>query len=138
LLGARGFNRRIADRFDLTLECIRRHYLDQGSPLGETLSRYREFFALFESFGGYVDFFMLQDLVSADGSAVKFFTPFDDFNDSPVPTDGDAYMEYRRMSIEFVEARNPGSIYRLAADFRRGRPLPPPKSVSKSIAMFEL
>jgi hypothetical protein len=27
--GARGFNRRIADRLDLTLECIRRHYLGQ-------------------------------------------------------------------------------------------------------------
>ena len=31
--GARGFNRKIADRFDLTLECIRRHYLGQRSPL---------------------------------------------------------------------------------------------------------
>ena len=30
--GARGFNRSIADRFDLTLECIRRHYLDRGQP----------------------------------------------------------------------------------------------------------
>jgi hypothetical protein len=34
--GARGFNRAIADRFDLTLECIRRHYEGQSSPLGET------------------------------------------------------------------------------------------------------
>jgi hypothetical protein len=33
--GARGFNRKIADRFDLTLECIRRHYLGQDSPLAE-------------------------------------------------------------------------------------------------------
>jgi hypothetical protein len=50
--GARGFNRKIADRFDLTLECIRRHYLARRSPLGETLARYRDFFALFEDFGG--------------------------------------------------------------------------------------
>ena len=50
--GARGLNRKIADRFDLTLECIRRHYLARRSPLGETLARYRDFFALFEDFGG--------------------------------------------------------------------------------------
>ena len=31
--GARGFDPRIADRFDLTVECIRRHYLDEPSPL---------------------------------------------------------------------------------------------------------
>ena len=104
--GARGFNRKIADRFDLTLECIRRHYLGQSSPLAETLSRYREFFALFESFRGYVDFFMLHDLVDEDCSAVKFFMPFDDFSTPSVPRDRDVYEDYRRLSIEFVEARN--------------------------------
>ena len=30
--GARGFNRSIADRLDLTLECIRRHYAGSSSP----------------------------------------------------------------------------------------------------------
>jgi len=104
--GARGFNRKIADRFDLTLECVRRHYLGQSSPLEETLSRYREFFALFESFRGYVDFFMLNDLVTEDCPAVKFFTPFDDFGTPSVPTDRAAYEDYRRLSIEFVAARN--------------------------------
>lgn len=104
--GARGFNRKIADRFDLTLECIRRHYLSQGSPLAETLSRYREFLALFEDFNGYVDFFMLQDLVTADCSSVKFFMPFDDFSPPSVPKDGDTYVRYRHGSIEFINARN--------------------------------
>jgi hypothetical protein len=104
--GARGFNRKIADRFDLTLECIRRHYLSQGSPLAETLSRYREFFALFEDFNGYVDFFMLQDLITEDHSTVSFFMPFDNFNAPSVPRDRDAYTKYRHRSIEFVEARN--------------------------------
>ena len=102
----RGFNRKIADRFDLTLECVRRHYLGQTSPLGETLLRYREFFALFESFRGYVDFFLLHDLVTADCSAVKFFMPFDDFSTPSVPMNRDAYEDYRRLSIEFAEARN--------------------------------
>ena len=40
----------IADPFDLTLECIRRHYLGETSPLAETLRRYEQFFALFEDF----------------------------------------------------------------------------------------
>ena len=68
---ARGCLRRISDRLDLTLECIRRHYLglDDPSRLGETLKLYSDFFALFESFRGYVDFFLLQDLVTDDYSA---------------------------------------------------------------------
>ena len=104
--GARGFNRKIADRFDLTLECIRRHYLGQRSPLGETLARYRDFFALFEDFRGYAEFFMLQDLLTHDYSAVRFFMSFDDFNAPSVPRDGDTYKKYRRLSIEFIKARN--------------------------------
>lgn len=104
--GARGFNRQIADRFDLTLECIRRHYLGEGSPLAETLSRYREFFALFQDFSGYVDFFMLQDLVSPDRSTVRFFMPFDNFKTPSVPNDVGAYTSYRERSIAFVQARN--------------------------------
>ena len=104
--GARGFNRKIADRFDLTLECVRRHYLGQRSPLDETLARYGDFFALFEDFRGYVEFFMLQDLVTADCSGVRFFMPFDDFHSQAVPRDGDTYKDYRHLSIEFVNARN--------------------------------
>lgn len=105
---ARGCLRKIADRFDLTLECIRRHYqgLDDPSRLGETLERYRDFFALFESFRGYVDFFLLQDLVTDDYSGVTFCMPFDDFKTPSVPKDFGTYLEYRRRSIEFIEARN--------------------------------
>jgi hypothetical protein len=102
----RGTNPDIADRFDLTLECVRRHYLDQVNPLGPTLSRYTDFFALFRDFRGYVTFFLLDDLVADDGS-VKFFLPFDDnFPPEPWPKDVGAYAEYRRRSMEFIEARN--------------------------------
>lgn len=104
--GARGLNRKIADRFDLTLECIRRHYLGQDSPLAETLARYDEFFALFGNFVGYVDFFFLQDLVTTDRSAVRFFMPFDDFVSPSVPQNADAYIGYRDKSIRFIHARN--------------------------------
>ena len=44
---ARGTNSKIKDRFDLTLECIRRFYLNEDSPLLETLNRYKDFFKLF-------------------------------------------------------------------------------------------
>ena len=103
---ARGCLPKISDRLDLTLECIRRHYEGQSSPLGETLARYNDFFALFESFSGYVDFFLLQDLVSPDGNTVTFLMSFDDFKGPPAPTDDVTYREYRRRSIEFIEARN--------------------------------
>ena len=83
--GARGFHPRIKDRFDLTVECIRRHYSNERSPLSDTLARYADFFALFGDFPGYVEFFLLQDLVTEDYSAVRFFTPFEDFNTSPLP-----------------------------------------------------
>lgn len=104
--GARGFHPMIADRFDLTLECIRRHYLSEWSPLGTVLTRYGDFFALFHDFRGYVDFFLLQDLVDGDYSAVRFFTPFGDFGTRPIPASLDEYREFKRLSLEFVEARN--------------------------------
>jgi hypothetical protein len=50
LNGARGFTRKIADRLDLTLECIRRHYRAEVRPLGDTLRPYDDFFSLFGDF----------------------------------------------------------------------------------------
>jgi hypothetical protein len=89
----------------LTLECIRPHYSDQRSPLARVLLRYADFFALFGDFRGYVRFFLLEDLVTDDYS-VRFFMPFDDFQPPSVPNDVGTYEEYRRRSIEFIEARN--------------------------------
>jgi len=103
---ARGMVPEIADRLDLTLECIRKYYVGQPSPLHETLARYPDFFALFEHFRGYVDFFLLQDLVADDYSTVRFFMPFDDFKTPSVPQDEASYRKYRHLSIEFVKARN--------------------------------
>ncbi len=104
--GARGFHPRIADRMDLTLECIRRHYRSEPSPLGATLERYGEFFSLFGDFLGYVDFFLLQDLVTTDAGQVIFFMPFEDFTTPAVPRNLGTYVDYRRRTTEFVEARN--------------------------------
>jgi hypothetical protein len=106
LNGARGLHPRTRDRMDLTLECIRRHYRSEPSPLSATLARYCDFFALFSDFRGYADFFLLQDIVTTGAAAVQFFMPFDDFQSPAMPTDADTYREYRRLSIEFIMARN--------------------------------
>ena len=55
--GSRGLNKYIKDRFDLTLECVRRYYLGEDSPLVETLDRYSDFFSLFVNFENYLSFF---------------------------------------------------------------------------------
>lgn len=104
--GARGFHPRIKDRFDLTLECIRRHYCREASPLGEVLARYADFFKLFGDFRGFIEFFLLQDAVTVDCNAVIFSAPFDDFVRSPIPRTIEEYREYRQRAITFIEARN--------------------------------
>lgn len=102
----RGYNPEIADRLDLTLECIRRHYLKEQSPMSDTLERYKDFFDLFGDFRGYVDFFLLNDLVSENYSSVEFLLPFDGFILNPYPKDIDEYEAYRKATIEFITRRN--------------------------------
>jgi hypothetical protein len=104
--GQRGCHPRIRDRFDLTLECIRRHYLGEPSALGATLARYEDFFGLFGDFAGYVDFFHLQDLVNETTATVEFSMPFKDFAASPLPGTLDEYLGYRQRAIGFIESRN--------------------------------
>jgi hypothetical protein len=104
--GARGINHKIQDRFDLTLECIRRHYLNEGSPLSDVLQRYSTFFSLFQDFQGYVDFFLLQDLVEECYSAIKFCHPFNGFDHSPLPNNIEEYQTYKTNMMDFVTARN--------------------------------
>lgn len=100
----RGTNHRIEDRFDLTLECIRRFYDDDlDTPLGTTLSRDRAFFDLFGSFEGYVDFFLLQDLV--DRGRVRLYLPERGFDAPPLPATMDEYRQFRAAQVDFVSAR---------------------------------
>ncbi len=107
LNSARGCHPRIKDRFDLTVECIRRHYCGEPSPLSEVIARYADFFTLFGDFRGYVEYFLLQDLVDDDCSAVRFHAPFEDFaTTSPLLGSVDAYRDYRRLAMDFLEARN--------------------------------
>lgn len=103
---SRGTHPRIRDRFDYTLEVIRRHYAGETSPLGETIERYASFFALFGDFRGYVDFFLLQDLVDEGSTQVKFYLPFEGFEAPPLPTSLDSYRLFRERQLAFVAARN--------------------------------
>lgn len=104
--GARGCNRKIKDRFDLTLECIRRLYANEKSPLSDVLERYHDFFKLFRDFKGYVDFFLLQDLVSEDYLRIKFYIPFQSFDDGALPDSVDKFITYKSSITSFVKRRN--------------------------------
>jgi hypothetical protein len=102
---ARGVNPLIDDRFDLTLECIRRFYMGQTSPLYDTLLRYKSFFDLFTDFTGYVHFFLLDDLIEENWT-VKFYLPFDNFNAPPVFAGVDEYLVYKKGVMNFIRQRN--------------------------------
>lgn len=103
--GTRGLNPKIRDRFDLTLECVKRHYHGERSPLSDVFNRYTSFFQLFGSFEGYVDFFLLQDMVT-DSGTISFALPFDGFDRNPIPQDLSEYMTYRAAMVTFISGRN--------------------------------
>ena len=107
--GARGFNTKIADRFDLTLECIRLHYQRLEHPLENTFDSPINsfFFSLLKDFQGYVDFFLLQDLVDNSYERVNFFTATKNaFAGTPIPDTAAEYREYKMGTLEFVRRRN--------------------------------
>ena len=102
---ARGSLPIIDDRFDLTLECIRMFYSGLDSPLFNVLNRYKPFFDLFGDFTGYVDFFLLNDLVDNQEN-VKFYLPFDNFAKKPRFNSTDEYLYYKSNVMSFIQARN--------------------------------
>ena len=100
----RGTHLRIQDRWDLTLEAIRRFYEGGMSPLATTMDRFTSFFDLFGSFDGYIDHFHLGDFVDASG-AVRFLLPFDNFESPALPSELPTYARYRLDNLELFEAR---------------------------------
>jgi len=103
---ARGTHPKIADRFDLTLECIRLFYSNIENPLKDVFERHSDFFSLFENFKAYVDFFLLQDLVTNDYSTIKYHLRHQSFEEKPLPKNVDEYLEYRENTLSFIKARN--------------------------------
>ena len=102
----KGTNKLISDRFDLTLECIRRFYSNEPNPLSDVLEQDRDFFELFVDFKGYVDFFFLQDCVSLDYNKVIIWSGKGDFSENPLPKTIDDYFHFLDCEIDFLQKRN--------------------------------
>ena len=102
----RGVNPYIKDRWDLTLECIRKYYKNEDSPLYKTLLENKDFFDLFIDFKGYVDFFYLQDCVSEDYRSVIFWIGDGDLSKNPLPKTVDEYLMWIEKQLDFVSKRN--------------------------------
>lgn len=102
----RGINSIIKDRFDLTLECIRRYYNEEKSPLSKTLEADKKFFDLFIDFKGYVDFFFLNDLVTDDYNKVNCWCGKMDFKGSGIPKSLEEYIRFIELEMDFLEKRN--------------------------------
>lgn len=102
----RGTNRLIADRWDLTLECIRKYYLNEDNPLMPILKSDKAFFDLFIDFKGYVDFFLLQDCVSDDYSCVDIWDGKGDFTEDGLPKTVDDYFHFIDREFAFLADRN--------------------------------
>lgn len=102
---ARGCHPRICDRWDLTLECIRRFYSGESSPLDKSLTQNKEFFDLFVDFRGYVDFFLLQDCVDEQYD-VRFWLNTPLFVSNPLPQDLESYLAWVDTQLDFAEKRN--------------------------------
>lgn len=102
----RGWNRLICDRWDLTLECIRRYYAGVKNPLSWVLESDKAFFDLFVNFKGYVDFFFLQDCVSADYSSVDIWLGDGNLETNPLPKTVEEYLHWIKKEMEFLQKRN--------------------------------
>ena len=100
----RGCNRMICDRWDLTLECIRRFYAGVPTPLDKVLESDREFYNLFVDFKGYVDFFLLQDCVDENYN-VKFWLDTPLWISDPMPETVESYKDWIEKELDFVEKR---------------------------------
>jgi hypothetical protein len=97
----------IAGLSDLTLECIRRHYSGEpGSPLADVTNAYADFFALFDGFKKFIDFFHFQDLVSPDYDKIHFYLPFDNFQRPETPSTTEEYVIYREATLDLIEKRS--------------------------------
>lgn len=102
----KGTNSLISDRWDLTLECIRRYYNGEKSPLYDTILADIKFYDLFVDFKGYVDYFFLQDCVSNDYSTVDVWCGDNAFLERGLPKTIDEYFEFINNEIGFLEKRN--------------------------------
>ena len=114
---SRGCNRFIRDRWDLTMDCIKKYYQNEQSPLFNILSSDAPFWALFGSFKGFVDFFYLQDMVSEDYSHIIFWEGNGMLLENPLPKTVEAYLTWIQNELIFVRKRNKRIEKALAEDY---------------------
>lgn len=100
----RGCCRRICDRWDLTLECIRRFYAGEPTPLDKVMERDKAFYDLFVDFKGYVDFFFLQDCVDENYN-VKYWLDTPLWVSDPMPESVESYKFWIDKELDFVAKR---------------------------------
>ena len=101
---ARGCSVKICDRWDLTLECIRRFYMGESTPLDTALTKDVDFFKLFVDFRGYIDFFLLHDCVDENYN-VKLGLDTQLFDSMPMPKTLDDYLKWIEFQLDFVAKR---------------------------------
>jgi hypothetical protein len=109
----RGTHDKIKDRFDITLECIKRYYLKienknyyEDNPLFNVFNNFKQYFQLFINFKGFCKFFLLQDLTINNFENIKYFLPFNGFEINPYPKTTEEYHEYMKNTMEFINSRN--------------------------------
>ncbi len=113
--GRRGISAKIRDRFDLTLECIKRGYEkifdenDLNNPLADVLKADQEFFKMFESFDNYINFFCLNSWIE-DGHVLSLIDNqhldnWDFNNGEPLPTKDNWWTFYKNI-MSRLDARN--------------------------------
>lgn len=93
----------VEDRFDITLNSIRKFYQNENTdyPLRKELENDREFFSWFVDFESYVSFFYLDDLVDRKSGEILFFS-----EDKPLPISKASYLKYKDNVLSFLEKRN--------------------------------
>lgn len=122
---ARGMSDRIQDRFDLTLECIRRMYengfFTNTNPLFGISKEDKEFFEMFGSFENYAKFFCLNESWVEKGKVLNLLYDDEnkdksgrnvktldewDFSQEPLPRDSDEWWTFYRNIMDRLKERN--------------------------------
>ena len=99
----RGTHALVKDRFDITLDSIRKYYQKDKSdyPLKKVIEKDGEFFSWFLTFKSYVSFFHLEDLVNPKTEEIIFF-----LEDKPLPISKEGYLAYKDKVLLFLKNRN--------------------------------
>lgn len=106
----RGCCGKIKDRFDLTLDCIKKQYADKDNPLSWVLRKHWEdFFDRFNGFNEYINFFMLEDYLDEKDNVVRFI----DNKYHILPQTLEEYDEYIRRISAVIEKRTKRILKRL-------------------------